>query len=418
MAPITLDPVIAGRIRKAWQALSPGQQAEVAPLLAAGNKQAEFAANADFASFDTNIPRALLFADTVLTSDASGILGSLSAGTVMHVASDGTLLGTGKYETFDPGWAEAFAVWLEHIPQKKGPFSINAQVIGIPDKVTIALTGDWGTGDWRRVGNPAPATKVAKSIAALHPDFTIHLGDVYYSGTTDEEQHLLLNLWPRGTVGALALNSNHEMYSGGKPYFLTSLDSPLFSLQQHCSFFALESTDWIIVGLDSAYYSDEMELYMHGSLGKDGAQVNFLRQQTGKGKKVIVLTHRDGLVQDGSGPEKGANGAAPLYSQVLSAFPPGMCPAYWYWAHVHSAVVYRPQDCGVQCRCCGHGALPQGDPSGALNGKKNVLWYQSGSAHDPDIPQRILNGFVFLSLDGPVIRESFYDENGQIQWHS
>lgn len=133
------------------------------------------------------------------------------------------MLGTGKYESFDPGWLEALAVWLENIPQTKGMFSTDPQVITIPDKVSIAMAGDWGTGDWRRADNPAPATKVAKAIAALRPDYTIHLGDVYYSGTSDEEQHLLVDSWPRGTAGAFTLNSNHEMYSGAKPYFLDAL---------------------------------------------------------------------------------------------------------------------------------------------------------------------------------------------------
>jgi hypothetical protein len=86
---------------------------------------------------------------------------------LMHVADDGTLLGTEKYEAFDPGWLEALAVWLENVPQAKGPFSSDPQVITISDKVTVAMAGDWGTGDWRRADNPAPATKVAKGIAAL-----------------------------------------------------------------------------------------------------------------------------------------------------------------------------------------------------------------------------------------------------------
>jgi hypothetical protein len=122
---------------------------------------------------------------------------------------------------------------------------------------------------------------------------------VYYSGTGDDEQHLLVNLWPRGTAGAFTLNSNHEMYPGAKPYFLGALSSQLLDLRRQCSFSAPDNSNWIIVGLDSAYHSDELELYMHG-LGTDGSQANFLRQQIAKGKKVIVLTHHNGLVADGS----------------------------------------------------------------------------------------------------------------------
>lgn len=193
----------------------------------------------------------------------------------------------------------------------------------------------------------------------------------------------------------------------------------LFSLQQGCSYFALENAHWVIVGLDSAYYSDESKLYMHGSLGTDGAQIDFLKKQAAKGKRVIVLTHHDGLVADGSSPELAADTAPRLWDQVISAFPAGSGPAYWYWAHVHSAIAYTPQPPGnVRCRCAGHGALPQGDPTAALKDKPNVTWFESRPAHDPDIPERVLNGFVALSLNGPELKEAFYDENGAVAWQA
>jgi hypothetical protein len=30
--------------------------------------------------------------------------------------------------------------------------------------------------------------------------------------------------------------------------------------------------------------------------------------------------------------------------------------------------------------------------------------------------QRVLNGFAMLYLDGPIIQEVFYDENGGVAW--
>jgi Calcineurin-like phosphoesterase len=389
-------------------------------FIARGHDQALLAARSQFAAFDTNVPRALIFGQAALGQDADGVLRSLSAGLILHVANDGTLLGTGKYESLDPGWAEAFAVWLEHIPQKKGPFSNAPQVIQVPDQISIAITGDWGTGDWRSssANNPAPAIRVAAQIKASHPDFTIHLGDVYYSGTKDEEDHLLLDLWPHGTRGSFALNSNHEMYSGGTPYFTEALAAPTspFALQQQCSFFALENSNWIVVGLDSAYHSDEMQLYMHGSLGTDDIQLKFLREQVAKGKKIIVLTHHNGLTQDGSAPEKAVAGSPSLYVQIMQAFPQAATPAYWYWAHVHSGIAYSVQASSTRCRCCGHGALPQGDASKILKGNPRVEWFENVPANDPDIHQRVLNGFVLLTFDGATMTESFIDEGGNKRW--
>ena len=118
------------------------------------------------------------------------------------------------------------------------------------------------------------------------PHLTIHLGDVYYAGTGDQEQHQFVNLWPKGSIGSLALNSNHEMYSGANPYFKAIAGSP-FGLQNGCSYFALENNNWVIVGLDSAYFSPEDGLYMDGSLGPPGGgtQVMFLQGAGSKGQE-------------------------------------------------------------------------------------------------------------------------------------
>ena len=150
-------------------------------------------------------------------------------------------------------------------------------------------------------------------------------------------------------------------------------------------------------------------MYMDGSLGDDGVQLGFLRQQVATGKKVIVITHHNGLSEDGSETTN-------LWTQVMSGFPADAGPDYWYWGHVHAGVVYQPRTPGkILCRCCGHGALPWGQAS-QLAGNSNVLWYENRSANDSDIPQRVLNGFAMLYLDGPNIEEVFYDENGGAAW--
>jgi hypothetical protein len=189
-----------------------------------------------------------------------------AAPTSPYAGSDGAIWGTGKYQQLDPGWAEAFAVFLETaLLGGAHPLVETPQVIPIPDSVQIALALDWGTGDWRTAANPAPSTGVGRHMSFLRPDLTIHLGDVYYSGTNDQEHYELVNIWPKGTIGSLALNSNHEMYSGAKPYF-QAIANPPFEIQKGCSFFALENANWVIVGLDSAYYADAYNLYLDGAL--------------------------------------------------------------------------------------------------------------------------------------------------------
>jgi Calcineurin-like phosphoesterase len=284
-------------------------------------------------------------------------------------------------------------------------------VASLPDQLTIAIAGDFGTGNWGTAANPAPSTKIAsKAIPGLTPNLTIHLGDVYYEGSASEEADNLVKLWPHGSgPGACyTMNSNHEMYSGAKPFFVDAIANTLFSAQKPYSFFALENTDWVIVGLDSAYYSDELTLYMNGSLGKS-AQVDFLKEQASKGKKMILLTHHNGLSEDGS-TQTG------LWNEVMSCFPAGSGPAYWYWGHVHAGAVYKPQSNGVECRCSGHSALPWGYASDLANA--NVVWFESRNAGDPTDPLRVLNGFTYLQLDGANLIETFYDENANVAWSS
>jgi hypothetical protein len=67
------------------------------------------------------------------------------------------------------------------------------------------------------------------------------------------------------------------------------------------------------------------------------------------------------------------------------------------------------------CRCCSHGGLLWG-PAAELENAPHVEWYEKRSAGDPDIPQRILNGFAVLRLDGSNITETFYDEKGGGGW--
>lgn len=411
---LQIDTAVAARIKSAWAALSPGQQSRIAPLLGKAHQQAvTFTETGTAPPQDPSVKHQLLLAQSILSNDKDAVIQKLDAGIELDVNAEGEIWGTGKYQQLDPCWSEATAAWMEHLILGKHPFpSTIPNTIAIPDSIQIGIAGDWGTGDWRTDANPAPSTRVRKALANLKLDLTIHLGDVYYSGSNDEEQQFLLALWPAGTLGALTMNSNHEMYPGGSAYFTQALASPLFALQQQHSFFALENRNWVIVGLDSAYYSDEEKLYLDGALypaSGGQVQIQFLQQQVAKGKKLILMTHHNGLTQEGAA-------TTAIWAQVMSALPAGAAPAYWYWGHLHAGMVYNTTALtgNVCCRCAGHGALPWGVAPDLAN--PNVAWYEKRSANDPEIPDRVLNGFAALYLDGPEIKEVFYDENGGVAW--
>ena len=408
---VYIEPTTASRIKDAWNKLSPDQRNRILPLFQQAHQNTLMATKGIPPPVDSALGPPLNLAMTVINNNVDGVVDTLDFGIVVAVDGGGEIWGTGKYEGLDAGWLEALAEWLENLLKAKHPFNSGPVVMNIPDNVQIALAGDWGTGDWRTQKNPSPSTKVCKAIKAIKPHLTIHLGDVYYAGTDDEEQHILTKSWPPGVLGAFALNSNHEMYSGAGAYFNAIGKAP-FQLQGPCSYFALENAHWIIVGLDSAYFSDEWSLYRDGAIFRAGGsmeQLDFLKAQVAKGKEIILLTHHNGVAEDGSS-------KTPLWAQVMSAFPTGGGPAYWYWGHMHAGVWYDAKATGaVQCRCCGHGALPCG-PAPNLDHNPNIVWHECRKAGDPDISDRVLNGFAVMSLDGQEITEKFFDETGALAW--
>jgi len=419
------------RLKAAWDNLPADTQAELKPMLDDAHQQlGQYLATGSSPAHEM---QQILTMKSHLTQDWDGhveTLRSLVSEATGHgpvppvkgaiapraieisVSADGEILGTGKYEKLDPRWVlVAGTVWLENL-FRKHPFPPGTPAVQqVDNKLSIALVSDFGTGNFG--AGDSPSTKIAKFIPSLTPDYCIHLGDVYYAGTSSEETNNLLNLWPRGAKGNFAMNSNHEMYSAGTPYFNQAVGGSIFNkLQSPWSFFALENDHWIIVGLDSAYFSDVKTLYLNGTLGKDNAQIPFLQSIAAKGKKVIVLTHHNPV------PIDGVPGTPPsqLYTDVMNEFS-GSAPVYWYFGHSHLGVAYQKQG-ETLFRCLGHGALPWGFSS-SLNTARTagtVDWFEDRSANDLANPLRVFNGFVFLELDGGKLTETFYDESGSVAW--
>ena len=316
-----------------------------------------------------------------------------------RVKSNGELLGTGKWELLDTGWLEALEQWFIHL-EWKAPFNKHPVTITIPDDVSIAIAGDWGTGNWRE---NAPSTLVSEQMVKLKADYTIHLGDVYYAGTEEEEINNLVESWPVGRMGCFTLNSNHEMYNGAFSYFDQAL-AKKFVQQKGCSFFALENKHWLIVGLDTAYHADPFDLYLKGKL--DHTQIDWLKSLNKDNKRIIVLSHHEGYGI--SGHKKGST-----YNQVVEGL--GCEPDFWYWGHLHNGIVYQPKG-NFYGRCIGHAAIPYGNAS-MLNDESSVEWYETALAGDPDIPERVLNGFAWIKLSNDQLEEKIIAENGNIRVH-
>ncbi len=327
------------------------------------------------------------------------------------MTADGSIYGTATYEQLDPGWIWGAINYL--IVKYAGglaPFSTTSvspiTLTGSsPDQVVLALVGDWGTG----VYPGGVATDVLQQITDLSPDYIIHLGDVYYSGTAGdflplhEEKNNFVNLWPVSTP-SFTLNSNHEMYAGAKGYFGVALANSRFSKQKKTSYFALQYGGWTLLGLDSAYFSTS-PLYMLGSIGGAmGTQAKWIQKLGLSAQNVIVLSHHTGLTFDGSS-------ELSLWGEVNAAL--GGDPAAWYWGHIHNGIVYKtPTVTGRKtlARCLGHGALPFGQAWGLVNAP--YVSYYANTLNPNGGGVRVYNGFALLTITKQgTVTEAFYQQD-------
>ena len=350
------------------------------------------------------------------------------------IYADGTLIAYSEFAQLDPGWFVAVLSYLslELGVIEKAPFPTDPASVKVPvgTTVTIALTGDWGTGSWPDGHLVCPSQQVIQQIGALQPDFTVHLGDVYYAGTSDEETSHLLESWYAGPRGTFTLNSNHEMYDGAKGYFDTALAAAAFQGQQGTSYFAIHGHTWIVVGLDSAYY-DTSSFYMAGAV-TDAEQIGFLKGLETDRKQIIVLTHHNPLSTDGTMFVQHDGSLVPeptdecMWTDVCNAL--GRAPDYWYCGHIHNGIVYSDQ-CAVgtatRMRCIGFGALPfgsayelqsQGSPIPSVDWFANTPLSKTFPNTTLQQQNRVLNGFAVLTVGPNGVQEAIYDQTGECVW--
>jgi len=364
------------------------------------------------------------------------------------VTSDGTLIAFTKYAVLDAGYLYAvlyylrsrYASYLPGVGIQIHEFKTSDGAINIENEgpIRMAIFGDWGTGEWADADLPlCPSQLVSQAIKELAPDIVIHLGDVYYSGTPAEEKIKLNQVWVTGIKGSFTLNSNHEMYDGANGYFNTALNDPAFALQDGASYFSLLYEDWIILGLDSAYF-DKSTLYKSGCVS--GEQLSFISKIVNspgnEHKKVILLTHHNPVSYDGGAITlRRDNGS--LVNDIYNAMG-NRLPDYWYYGHIHNGIVYNKN--GLKdlftgyhqnvpnLRCMGHGGIPAGIARGLIGNPAIDYFVQKKVASTaPSLSNRVLNGFALLTLSESAISEEVYevsnapDGNGinyTIAWHN
>lgn len=291
------------------------------------------------------------------------------------------------------------------------PASQRPGIFEMPERCVVALASDWGTGT-------ASAYRVRDGISARDPDITIHLGDVYYSGTRREFLDYFLGEddWPRGSLqpqgprgarGAYALNANHEMYSGGEGYFGAALPA----LGQQTSYFCLENAHWRIVAVDSGYYAKSfpfLELIvdfirLHPAIRSWLKEVVFADPDDRR--PVILLSHHQWFSAFDSEYRRLGRHVEPYLDRVL----------LWFWGHEHRFAGYAPfgfGDVKVRARCIGHGGMPIELGEDVRRRDRQLVFSDTRVAGRIDGVDIGFCGYSVLGFDGPELTIDYFDENG------
>ncbi len=294
------------------------------------------------------------------------------------------------FDPSDPGWVSVAWEKLKAFFRGKHKFikhtSLTSFQLALPDQAVVALFSDWGTAE-------ETAKRVMRQIKLQDPTHAIHLGDVYYSGTEKEIQERFLDIIDAegpspASCKYLALNSNHEMYSGGHAYFELTLKA---RFNQEASYFNLRNANWQLIGLDSGYED-------HGL--KDPQREWLVAQLEAAGRTNILLTHHQlfSPYESRAFDRKLHEKVQPLLGQVFA----------WFWGHEHKSIVFK-QHLGIHARCIGHGAIPENVPYGNPS-FPNVPILQIDERPGPDGDN--MHGFAILHFNGAHLHVDYIDEQG------
>jgi len=316
---------------------------------------------------------------------------------------------------------------------KTGIFSVPTPPEGGP--LRIAVAADWGTGTLE-------AATVGTNMKACSPHYTLHLGDVYYMGETSEIDENCLGMseksyegvdWPTGSLGSFALMGNHEMYSGGQGFFATFLKTlgllnpdKTVNDAQSASYFCLETSHWLVLGLDTGYHSGGVPAFtaipgvnripfLNVDARFDGKMLAWLKQTIStvqpkdKPKKpILLLTHHQPMSSFEHAFTKPAAQLAALEFLNGQEF-------VWLYGHEHRLTVYNRQtivnSLRAYPRCIGHGGMPVERTK--LNHPDPKIFYYDPRQHpiDVDDPNTKVgyNGHVVLLIDGSKLTIEYHD---------
>jgi hypothetical protein len=304
--------------------------------------------------------------------------------------------------------------------------------------ISIALLSDWAS-------DTAESDAVAHLVARYAPDYTIHLGDIYFVGAPKEIEANFTAphaSWYYGASGSLALSGNHEMYSNGDAFFQHLLPA-MYVRQgevrktQQAGFFCLENDYWRIIGIDTGYTSvgrPFLEVLSPPDCHLRKEQIAWLRDVVQIGnpedkRGLVFLSHHPYI----SAFREQYHKPAEQIQELLGEFPREII---WFWGHDHRLVVYNKAQSGkgpvAYGRCIGHGGLPvEIKMPAAQEDVEKIMLYDRRVRKTIRRHQLGYNGFVKLHLEGTKLTADYRDledtcvieerwevnmQNGQLKW--
>jgi hypothetical protein len=317
----------------------------------------------------------------------------------------------------DPKWGEVLAVYAaSRLADTTIPYRRWTQLSDfiipdgrLPDNATVVIVADWGTGQ--------DAAKVLlQKVAGHKPDVVIHLGDVYYSGTEFEAQNYFYSIWqetlgipnvPWGqkltdfTTGPATfhLPGNHDMYSGGQPYY-TTIDM----LGQPASYFCLRNANWQFIAMDTSYHDSDPS-HVNDATWVEPQEITWMKDKVrnGGGRKSVLLSHHQLFTAfEKIGGQAINQNILPALQDILPDL------TLWLWGHEHNQVIYQ-RYLNVLGRCIGHGAFPvSGTPPYPAPNAGVPL----ENVHlDLDPTNFYRHGYVLMKLNGPSADLSYLQVN-------
>ena len=309
----------------------------------------------------------------------------------------------GAFTSCDARYSEAVEQYVAFYQVKKGkaPYRVWQKLDdfvidgALAANARIAIVGDWGTGQ-------DDAKALLGAIARKNPDIVIHLGDIYYSGTEFEMENYFLNIWSSvldlDTTRTFTLSGNHDMYSGGAPYYQL-----IDKLGQPASYFCLRNDDWQFVALDTGLH-DVDALDAQPTFLED-TEVQWLNDKIANagGRRTVLLSHHQLFTAFESIGNASVNDK--LQAQVGPVLPN---VTVWLWGHEHNQVIYKPYQ-GVLARCIGHGAYPVGITEIAASPAHSEVPLESVTLSKGE--SFYSHGYVVMELNGPTAQVSYYQDS-------